>query len=479
MPTRGEPNSVEITGIMDAPGSREVTINQLSQDYSQDHPLTEWGVYTFNIRVQEIKDMEDEGIGEPWVDFRSTKLTISESQHDIEFTYDFDNNTEYMSASYLLEGAKDASEMAVTIIDPGLDKKGEKQVSKEAGVLHQNVTVYTLTANDLSGIWTSIFHGADNYGDDYRNHTNKRLTPVNKRNSKKKLSVIIDPGHGQFFNAQDKEEDGSLKRQWRGGALDLEVSDDYHEEDAVLTVSFKTNAMLLQWQSIIAATEMTRTGFFDVDQNADNSAIGCFNHGLIEAGKETCPVGERTFDKRVKIAKDFAASNQANGHNVVFVSIHTTPHGYGLLNRYPRTFYIYADSSKMETGMVSKSRDLGDKIIQRLENIISYYHPSIDSPENQNLQILLQAGRNLTQVTSSDFGTTSYHDPVNNKDYVITSQQKATMFKSYGSAVYPAVLIESYSHGKSAWAQELKNGANQALLGRAIAQGILDYGINH
>ena len=68
-PTRDEPNSIAFTGIMESDGFQTIRINASNpQGYTQDHPLTEWGTYTFDLRINEVEKNSELSVGEPLVD---------------------------------------------------------------------------------------------------------------------------------------------------------------------------------------------------------------------------------------------------------------------------------------------------------------------------------------------------------------------------------------------------------------------------
>ena len=191
-PTRGEYNSVAISGILDQPGVKTVTINaseseQNANGYSQEHPLTEWGPYTFDLRVKEIKTDSLAGIGEPLVDFRSDKLQIPFtytqqdggevlSGHDLNW----DEATGRWTASYYIDSERDASAMSIDLVNVELETVASVSTGKQKKNRYEDVFLYQDQADDPDGENRAIFMAIDSFADEYRDHKNRHARAVNK-----------------------------------------------------------------------------------------------------------------------------------------------------------------------------------------------------------------------------------------------------------------------------------------------------------
>ena len=208
-PTRDEVNSVAFTGIMNDPGSQSVTINAASpQGYSQDHPLGEWGTYTFDLRVQEIKEDSDAGVGEPVVDLRSEKLEIPYNYADAEdnlqpghsYEVRMDDATEDMMAivSYYLKSERNALSGKVTFLDAAMQEKANISMQLQAKTPRGNVELYKFNGSeDISltqeeAIDRAIFSAVDNFADQYRDHKPKPMGIVNAENVYKVFHIEDD-----------------------------------------------------------------------------------------------------------------------------------------------------------------------------------------------------------------------------------------------------------------------------------------------
>ena len=194
---------------MTNPGSQTVTINATDpQGYSQDHPLREWGTYTFDLRVQEIKENSDDGVGEPAVDLRSQQLEIPYNYVDAEgkvqpghsYEVRMDDDTEDMKAivSYYLKSERNALSGKVTFLDAEMQEQANIPMRPEAKTPRDNVELYTFNGSeDISptqeeAIDRAIFSAIDNFADQYRDHKPKSMGVVNAENVFKTFHIEDD-----------------------------------------------------------------------------------------------------------------------------------------------------------------------------------------------------------------------------------------------------------------------------------------------
>ncbi len=285
----------------------------------------------------------------------------------------------------------------------------------------------------------------------------------------RKLAVVIDPGHGKFYDAKGTPDaSGNLPEKFRGGFHKISsgqfAGKVYHEDWAVLVIGRYVKSYLNNKQLKVRETLLTRDNGFDIDENAANTKKGCYSQDYIDKGIETCRLGFRAFDERCKRAKAFAAMYQKD--EVVFVSIHTTPSG---LVGWPRCFYIY-------WGGHPRVRDchlLGTQITSHLSGAVLRDPPRQDSPQDRKLQILWFSGFDLSKATAADFEDT--YDEKGNLLY--SAADKAAVFSKWLGAdkIYPSVLVECYSHGQDNWANNLMDYNFRKELGVAIGEGILKY----
>lgn len=182
-PTRAEQNYVEFTGIMPSDGSKSVVVNadaatQHAAGYTQSHNLTEWGTYTFELRVIETQQNSEADIGEPAVDFRSTKIDMS--SHDFKYIGDDEADFKVL-ADYFIESDKAASDVKISFLDSNLkDKVVNASGPTEVGN-HEDVEIYRMLDSDPSGIYIGVFAAADNHSELYRDHKPKRMYGINQR----------------------------------------------------------------------------------------------------------------------------------------------------------------------------------------------------------------------------------------------------------------------------------------------------------
>lgn len=193
---------------------------------------------------------------------------------------------------------------------------------------------------------------------------------------------------------------------------------------------------------------------------------GCYEQDLIDNGIETCRLGFRAFDERCKIAKAFAAKYPKD--EVVFVSVHTTKAGKLTLGGWvPRCFYIYWG----EHPLVQDCHTLGESIVNVLTKI-KQNAPTADSPEDRKYQVLWFSGFDLSKAKAEEFSDTIYEGRV-----LYSAADKAATFSKWTGAdeIYPAVIVECYSHDNDTWATILMDYDFRYALGDAIGQGILEY----
>ena len=225
-PTRGEPNSVALSGIVSHPGSKTVTINQPTAPDTQEGELSEWGTYTFDIRVLEIKSDTDADIGEPWVDYRSTKLFIPPTYtdadgvvhpgHSMNFVSEDATDATKAEVSYYLEDSvgspieqtQNAVSGSVIFLDGEMNVKGTKPLQKEVRVPREDIEVYTLTGNEMGGDYRAMFLAQDGHAKEYRDHKSKPMMPANQKSSIKTFHIeddwMVTPG-GTALNPQARD----------------------------------------------------------------------------------------------------------------------------------------------------------------------------------------------------------------------------------------------------------------------------------
>lgn len=338
---------------------------------------------------------------------------------------------------------------------------------------YTDIPLYTLTANDAGGDWRAIFTAVDDHANETRDHQPNRMMAVNRVRPHRKVIAILDPGHGWFYNYSSIH-----YKQNRGGAQTYDgISGCYYEDDGVVRIAAGALSALSSpsAQTLVAGSVRTRRSTWDVDLNAENQSVGCTEHDLVEAGKETCPLGARTFDVRTKQAKSEASQHNARGYVIAFVSIHTNPSGDAL--GHPACFYQYAGNA------VNGTQELGQCIVTQLHSLqLAAFAPVIRSPELHNLQVLDFAGADLKMRTAADYNETWWdknENGVKNTGEVITAEQKAAEFASWTGAEckYPAVLVECYSHGEPEWAARLDTNNQDILtkLGVAMANGLVNF----
>ncbi len=187
-PTHDEPNSVAFTGIMPSDGSKTITINAANpQGYKQDHLLTQWGTYTFDLRVKEVKMDSELGVGEPLVDLRSRELSFA--QHSIDFVVDGAEGSETTKAqvNYLLQDKQgvNGTETQVDLLNPNFQSRASVAPGAQHQFLYEKVDLHTFDSSDFSvdssgNRWIVIFGAEDGHANDYRDHQNKRVAVVNK-----------------------------------------------------------------------------------------------------------------------------------------------------------------------------------------------------------------------------------------------------------------------------------------------------------
>jgi hypothetical protein len=221
-PTREEQNSIELTGIMNGPGEKTVTINPTTPEagVTQDHDLTAWGTYTFELRVQEIENNSTTPVLGAWQELRSAKLSIPAQfqnpqtgawrpGHYIDFALNADQSEEDQSvkvrAGYYLEDMENvnASSVNIDLLTPNL----EERASVNGGIIqrfpYDNLDLHTFTDADFSiasdgDRWVVVFAAEDNHASQYRNHRNKRMAVVNKGQPK---YAHVEEDWMQVYNA--------------------------------------------------------------------------------------------------------------------------------------------------------------------------------------------------------------------------------------------------------------------------------------
>jgi hypothetical protein len=142
---------VTYEGYADAPGQQTVTINKNGDNYTRDADLQGWGTYAFDIRVQDTKTGDSQSI-------RSTNINMP--RHSMEFVApDEENAPEKLVArvGYYLEGARDASEVRVDLIDPNLDLKTAKSLETKVRTEYKDIDIYSFQEGDDEGDYIGVF----------------------------------------------------------------------------------------------------------------------------------------------------------------------------------------------------------------------------------------------------------------------------------------------------------------------------------
>lgn len=148
------------------------------QGYERSKLLEEKGAYTFTLRVVEIKSTSQESIGEPEVDWWSTKASFA--KHSIYYVSD--EQSEFsVKANYELNS--NVEKASVFSIDPQLKtlNDGSGVDIPSASGEHTDIHIGSLPDDAPAGVYTFIFTGADGFAAGNRNHKSKRLQPVNQR----------------------------------------------------------------------------------------------------------------------------------------------------------------------------------------------------------------------------------------------------------------------------------------------------------
>ena len=215
-PTREEQNSVQFSGIMSSPGSKTITVNPGTPEagITQDHALEVWGTYTFEMRVEEIKDDQEVGLGDPWQELRSAKLFIPPGYNDPQTgqwteghslsleSVDAANDQSQLQAkvSYYLEDtpneakppAKDATIGDVKFLDGIMQERDTLPLKPEIRTPREDGMLHTFSDDDEAGEYRAIFMAEDAHAVDYRDHKNKRMMPTNQKGMMKIFHIEDD-----------------------------------------------------------------------------------------------------------------------------------------------------------------------------------------------------------------------------------------------------------------------------------------------
>ncbi|HEY0073738.1 MAG TPA: hypothetical protein VGB77_06515, partial [Abditibacteriaceae bacterium] len=215
-PTREEQNSVELTGIMDGPGEKTITINPTTPEagVTQDHDLTAWGTYTFELRVQEIENNSTTPVLGAWQELRSARLFIPTNYthpqtgawtpgHTLTLESEDlvdDQSQVKAKVSYYLEDtpnqgkplAKDANIGKVQYLDGIMQEKSFLPLKPEIRTPREDELLHTLTEADEAGEFRAIIMAEDAHAMDYRDHKNKRMIPANQKGMMKSFHIEDD-----------------------------------------------------------------------------------------------------------------------------------------------------------------------------------------------------------------------------------------------------------------------------------------------
>ncbi len=161
----GPSNFWTYEGFKDGPGQKSITINATDETYTKDADIQNSGTYAFDIHVQDTKTGDWQGI-------RSTKISMP--SHAIALTSD--PNADFTAiAAYTLESGRDASEVKIDFLNPGLEVKSSTDGNTTAGIAHSGLLLYTLSDDDGGGTFRGVFRVKDNYPEINRDHQPKPM----------------------------------------------------------------------------------------------------------------------------------------------------------------------------------------------------------------------------------------------------------------------------------------------------------------
>ena len=206
-PTREEPNSVEFHGYVHKPGTYTIFVQKTNDGlsnislaegghYDQDHALTEWGLYSFDMQIKELNE-HNVSLEEPLVALRSQKIMIpsfmptqykdSEGNlypgHEAELRSTVEDDPAWY-ISYFLDSDKDASSVEVAHLDKNMAQMGSYQGSTEKrnpklDIKFGNALDSEDDDSDEKNFF--VFAANDAFAEVYRDHKNRAMEVVNKR----------------------------------------------------------------------------------------------------------------------------------------------------------------------------------------------------------------------------------------------------------------------------------------------------------
>jgi N-acetylmuramoyl-L-alanine amidase len=270
------PSMAYLQGTTTGPQVVEVSWN--GQAYNGTGPLMPRGAYTFDIYIEEVRNLGD-----------STKIDAAElktpycidfSEHSVEFTdattedaddatnpdttedEDDDNDPLQARITYKLSDCANANAQKVTVhlLDHDLNLKAAHNGGTLVNHRYENVSIYDFDGNETDGVWRGIFMAVDKHGDNTRDHQNRHCWAVNKLKVRSPLYVMIDPGHGRY-----RTENGTLG--WRrpevGGI---------HEDDLTLGFARVLRTQLSQGKNkSMFIVRQIRDDVDDIDNDVERS----------------------------------------------------------------------------------------------------------------------------------------------------------------------------------------------------------------
>jgi len=233
----------------------------------------------------------------------------------------------------------------------------------------------------------------DGHADLTRNHQNRRMLAVNARAMERKLIIMLDPGHGQFWDIESRPKDAQgnytgpcTRTNWRGGEAwygfpyvrDNPDTGQYepwfYEDQAVLWITRRAFDYL-DGRDFVKAVQLTKWDYWDLGLYDKRQEHGGYHDPGDEEGRN--PDFKRSLDQRVRLTKALFARHLADGRVPVFLAIHTNP-GYGYECG---AFRVFAPNQQLRPESLEMGEDIVRLIAKRIGHRTNYKDPEADQVE--------------------------------------------------------------------------------------------------